>query len=214
MNSRKKISGSIEFSDFLRHRANVFGLHAQSSLQDYQFCILRAQREFWEIFLVEICAPHSGISSDNRCRFFAQNFWVRLSNLNPKVSRWSYFRKKLVGIFINFFIFGLWAVTSQTFDTKIVNGLPKLPSTVSEILIRKIFLTRKNRPIGFWLWADDFRASGRKVRKVLYNCSLCVQRRFSKEQTFKLKSFFSNSLWIWADDFQDSGDKCRKHHQS
>ena len=122
---------------------------------------------FWEIFLVEICAPHSRISSDSRCRFIAQNFSVGLSNLNPKVSRWSYFRKKLVGIFVNFFIFGLWAVTSKTFDTKRVTGLPKLPSTVLEIFIRKIFLTRKNIPIGFWLWADDFRASCQKVRKVL-----------------------------------------------
>ena len=39
---------------------------------------------FWEKFLFEIYASHSRISSDNRRGFFAQNFPVGLSNLNPK----------------------------------------------------------------------------------------------------------------------------------
>ena len=68
--------------------------------------------------------------------------------------------------------------------------------------------------ISFWLWANVFRASGQKFWKVNYNCTLCVQRSFSKEKTFNLKSFFSISFWIWADDFQDSGTKWRKDHQS
>ena len=144
------------FSDFMRR--------VLCRIINYAFYAPKGS--FWEIFLVEICAPHSGISSDNRCRFIARNFSVGVSNLNPKVTRWSYFRKKLVGIFINFFFFGLRAVTSQTFDTKITAGLPKLPSTISEIFIKKLFLTRKNIPIGFWLWANDFQASSQKVRKV------------------------------------------------
>ena len=69
-------------------------------------------------------------------------------------------------------------------------------------------------PISFGFWADDFRASGQKVRKVSWHCTLCVRSRFSKVKTLKLKSFLSISLWIWADDFQDSGENCRKYHQS
>ena len=39
---------------------------------------------FWEKFVFQICASHSRISSDTSCGFFAQNFSVGLSNLNPK----------------------------------------------------------------------------------------------------------------------------------
>ena len=46
MNSRKKNFGSIQFSDFLGHRAKLFGFYAKSLLQDYQLCMLLAQREF------------------------------------------------------------------------------------------------------------------------------------------------------------------------
>ena len=79
---------------------------------------------------------------------------------------------------------------------------------------RKTFPPEKVFPISFWLWANDFRASGQNVRNVNYNCTLFVQRRCSKEKIFKLKSIFSISLWTCADDFQDSCEKCRKHHQS
>ena len=147
-------------------------------------------------------------------RVHCTKLFDRVVQSESKVSRSSYFRKKLVGIFTNFIIFGLWAVTSQTFAKKIMTGLPNLPSTVSEIFKNEKLLTRKIFPISFWLWANDFRASGQKIRKVNQNCTLCVQRRFSKEKTFKLKTFFSISFWIWADDFRDSGGKCRKYHQS
>ena len=36
--------GSIQFSDFLGHRAKSFGHYAKSFLQDYKLCILLAQR--------------------------------------------------------------------------------------------------------------------------------------------------------------------------
>ena len=87
---------------------------------------------FWEKSLFEICAAHSRISSDNKWGFIAQNFSVGLSNLNPKCPDHPPSEKKLDGIFISFVIFGLWAVTSQNFDNKIMTGLPKLPSMVSE----------------------------------------------------------------------------------
>ena len=66
-------------------------------------------------------------------RVYCTKLSGRVVQSESKVSRSSYFRKKLVGIFMSFFIFGLWAVTSQTFNEKIMSGLPKLPSTVSEI---------------------------------------------------------------------------------
>ena len=48
-----------------------------------------------------------------------------------------------------------------------MTGLPKLPSTVSEIFeVAKLSHKKKNFPISFWLWANDFQASGQKVRKV------------------------------------------------
>ena len=170
---------------------------------------------FWEIFLVEICAPHSRISSDHRCRFIAQNFSVGLSNLNPKVSRWSYFRKKLVGIFINFYIFGLWAVTSQTFDKKKTG----LPSTVSEILKgEKHSHQKKNFPISFWVWANDFRASGQKVRKVDQNCTLCVQTWFSKKKIFLNKIIFHHNFlnlsWWFAGFWRKMSQKSPKLHSN
>ena len=170
---------------------------------------------FWEIFLVEICAPRSRISSDHRCRFTAQNFSVGLSNLNPNVSRWSYFRKKFVGIFINFYIFGLWEVTSQTFDKKIMIGWPKLPSTVSEIFNGEKLSHQKN----FFPSVSDFELMifGLLVKKFgkLTKTALYVSRRdFRRIKSFKLKSFFIITSWICADDLQDSGEKCRKNHQS
>ena len=117
MNSGKKnleVYSSLIFSD----TAKLFGLYAKSFSQDYQLCFLLAQMEFWEKFLFEICASHTRISNDNRCGFIAQNFSVGLSNLNPKCADHPISEKKLVIIFINFFIFGLWAVTSQTIDKK------------------------------------------------------------------------------------------------
>ena len=56
----------------------------------------------------------------------------RVVQYESKVSRSSYFRNELVGIFINFFLFGLSAVSSQTFDRKLIARLPKPPSTVSD----------------------------------------------------------------------------------
>ena len=64
--------------------------------------------------------------------FFAHTFSVGFSNLNPKCPDHPLSEKKLAAIFIIFYIFGLWAVTSPTFDKKIMTGLPKFPSTVSE----------------------------------------------------------------------------------
>ena len=66
-------------------------------------------------------------------RIYCTKLFNRVVQSESKVSRSSYFRRKLVGIFISFFFFSLWAVTSQIFEKKIITGLPKLPSTVSEI---------------------------------------------------------------------------------
>ena len=122
---------------------------------------------FWEIFLVKICAPHSRISSDHRCRFNAQNFLVGLSNLNPKSVQMIVFQKKTCWNIYQFLFFGTVSSNFSDFWHKKSTGLPKLPSTVSEIFVTKFILTRKNIPIGFWLWANDFRASVQKVRRVL-----------------------------------------------
>ena len=122
---------------------------------------------FWEKSLFEICAAHSRISSDNKWGFIAQNFSVGLSNLNPKCPDQPLSEKKLDGIFISFVIFGLWAVTFQNFDNKIMTGLPKLPSMVSENFKGgKLSHQKKIFPITFWLSANAFQSSGRKVRKV------------------------------------------------
>ena len=53
------------------------------------------------------------------CRFIAQTFSVGLSNVNPKCPDDPILEKNLVGIFINFFIFGLWASIFQSIDKKL-----------------------------------------------------------------------------------------------
>ena len=71
-------------------------------------------------------------------RLFWKKFFGRVVQSESKVSRSSSFRKKNCWNFYHFFfIFGLWAVTSQTSDKKIMTGLPKLPSTVSEFFERE-----------------------------------------------------------------------------
>ena len=146
--------------------------------------------------------------------FFAKKFSVGLSNLNPKCPDHLLSEKKTCCNIYHFFIFGLWAVTSQTFDKKIMTGLPKLPSTVSEFFEReKLFHQEKIFPS-----VSDFqlRVFGLLIKKFgrLTKTALYVSRGGFWEETFKLKYFFSISLWNWVDDFQDSGGKCRKYHQS
>ena len=169
---------------------------------------------FWEKLVFEICASHSRISSDNKCGFFAQNFPVGLSNLNPKCVQIILFKKNFCWNFYQFLYF--WTVSSNFSDFWQKNNDWVAESALysfRDFQRRKTLSPENVFPSSFWLWANDFRASGQKVRKVNQNCTLCVQRRLSKETIFKLKSFFSNSLSTCADDFQDSGEKCRKYHQ-
>ena len=148
-------------------------------------------------------------------RIYCTKFFGRVVQSESKVSRSSYLRKKLVGIFISFFIFSVWAVTSQTFDKKITTGLPKLPSTFSEIFKgEKLSYQKKSFPS-----VSDFelRIFGLLVKKIgrLTKTALYVSRGdYRRKKSFELKSTFSISLWNWADDFQDSGHKCRKYYQS
>ena len=121
------------FSDFMRR--------VLCRIINYAFYAPKGS--FWEIFLVKICAPHSRISSDHRCRFIAQNFLVGLSNLNPKSVQMILFQKKNLLEYLS--ISSFWTVSSNFSDFwhKKRTGLPKLPSTVSEIFLTKIFLTKK-----------------------------------------------------------------------
>ena len=192
------------FSDFMRR--------VLCRIINYAFYAPKGS--FWEIFLVKICAPHSRISSDHRCRFIAQNFLVGLSNLNPKSVQMILFQKKTCWNIYQFLFFGRWAVTSQTFDTK--KGLVcwNCPLRFQKFFLRKFFSPEK-----IYLSVSDFelmifvllfKKFGRLTKTALY-----VSRGdFRRKKSFELKSIFSISLWNWADDFQDSGDKCRKHHQS
>ena len=123
-------------------------------------------------------------------------------------------KKKLVGIFINFFIFGLWAVTFQTFDTKKGLVCRNCPLRFQRFLLGKFFSTEK-----IYLSVSDFelmifvllvKKFGRFSKTALY-----VSRGdFRRKKFFELKSLFSISLWIWAGDFQDSDEKCPKCQQS
>ena len=107
---------------------------------------------FWEKFLFELCASQSRISSDNRWGPAAQNCLVGLWIESVQIIL--FLKKNLVGKFINFFwtvssnfseiFFGLWAVTSQTFDKKIMTGSPKLFLRFQRFLWEKNCLTGKN----------------------------------------------------------------------
>ena len=96
-----------------------------------------------------------------------------------------------------------------------MTGLPKLPSTVSDIFKgEKLSQQKKLFPSvsDFELMIFEFlvKKFGRLTKTALY-----VSRGdFRREKILKLKSFFRISLWIWAVDFQDSGEKRRKYHQS
>ena len=140
-------------------------------------------------------------------RIYCTKLFGRVVQSVSKFSRSSYFRKKLVGLLTSFFIFGLWAVSSQTFDKK-TTGLPKLPSTVSEIFRGEKLCHQKK----FFPAVSDFELMifGLLVKKYgrLTKTALYVSREdFRRKNSFKLKSFFSISLWIRADGFQDSGKK-------
>ena len=114
---------------FSRTPRKFFWLYAKSFLQDYQLCIILTQGEFCEKFLFELCASQSRISSDNRWGAVAQKFSVGLWIQNVQIIL---FQKKNLLEYLSIF-FGLWAVTSQILTKKTMTGLPKLPSTVSEI---------------------------------------------------------------------------------
>ena len=131
------------------------------------------------------------------------------------MSRWSYFRKRTCWNIYQFLYF--WTVSSNFSDFwhKKRTGLPKLPSTVSEIFIKKTFFS----PEKIHLSVSDFelmifvllvKKFGRFSKTALY-----VSRGdFRRKKFFELKSLFSISLWIWADDFQDSDEKCPKCQRS
>ena len=104
---------------------------------------------------------------------------------------------------------------SEIWQKKIMTGLPKLPSTVSEIFKGEKFShQKKNFPISFWLWANDFRSPGQNFGRFTKTALYVSRGAFRREKFFESKSNFSISLWLWADDFQDFGEKCRKCHQS
>ena len=90
---------------------------------------------FWEKLLFEICASHLRISSDSRCGFIAQNFSLELSNLNPKCPDHPFSEKTCWNNYQFLYFFTVSSNFSE-FWQEIMTGLPKVPSTVSEIFKR------------------------------------------------------------------------------
>ena len=127
-------------------------------------------------------------------RISCTKLFGRVVQSESKMSRSSYFRKKLVGIFINFLIFGLWAVTFQTFDKKVMTGLPKLPSTVSEIF-KGEKLSQQEK---FFPSVSDFqlRLFGILVKKLgrLTKTARYVSRGDFKRKNFRIKIIFLNQF--------------------
>ena len=148
-------------------------------------------------------------------RVFCTKLFGRVVQSESTVSRSSFFRKKLVAIFINFFIFGLWAGTSQTLDKKNNDWVAETALYgFRDFLVIKTFSPEKTFPMCFWLWANDFRASGQNFGR-LTKTALYVSRGDFRRKKFPIKIvFLTISLWSWADDFQDSGENCRKYYQS
>ena len=90
---------------------------------------------FWEKLLFEICASHLRISSDSRCGFIAQNFSLELSNLNSKCPDHSFSEKTCWNNYQFLYFFTVSSNFSDFWQEK-MTGLPKVPSTVSEIFKR------------------------------------------------------------------------------
>ena len=144
MNSRKK-NGSIQFSDFLRHRANLFGLYAKFFCRITNYAFYSPKGSFWEKFLFELCASQSRISIDNRWGPVAKNFSVGLWIQNFQIIP---FQKKNLLECLSFF-FGLWAVTSQILTKQKWLGCRNFPLRFQRFLREKNCLTRKNFSLQF-----------------------------------------------------------------
>ena len=110
--------GSIQFSHFLAHREKIFGLYAKKFFAGLSIMHstrpegVLGENSVWNLrFSITDFKPYY-------VRVYCTKLFGRVVQSESKKSRSSNFRKKLVGIFISFFLFGLWAVTSQNFDKK------------------------------------------------------------------------------------------------
>ena len=124
-------------------------------------------------------------------------FWKKLGRVvknKSQVSRWSYWRKTLFEVFVSFFSFGLRANPCQTFVKKIMTGLPKLPSTVSEFFEREKLSHQEN----FFPSVSDFelRIFGLLVKKFwrLTKTALYVSRGDFRRKKVPNKNHFSPSV--------------------
>ena len=110
--------GSIQFSDFLGHREKLFGLDAKNFFAGLS--IMHSTRSRGVLREKSVWNLRFSITDFKRyyVQVYCTKLFGRVVQSESKMSRSSYFRKKLVGIFISFFLFGLWAVTPQNFDRK------------------------------------------------------------------------------------------------
>ena len=121
-----EVYSSLIFSDtaqiFLDFMRRVF-----CRITNYAF--YSPKGSFWEKFLFELCASQSRISIDNRWGPVAKNFSVGLWIQNFQIIP---FQKKNLLECLSFFF---WTVSSNfsDFNKTKMTGLPKFPSTVSEI---------------------------------------------------------------------------------
>ena len=121
-----------------------------------------------------------------------KNFREACQNWIPRVHK-ILLEKMLLEDFINFFFFGLSPKIFWIFGKFFSVGLPKLASRITEEKPdwKKSFRIKKFVPFHFWLWAVDFQAGGRKNRKCLQSCILCVHRKLLLENRFWEKKNFS-----------------------
>ena len=106
-----EVYSSLFFSDTVQ---NFLDFMRRIFCRIINYAFYSPKGSFWEKLVFEICASHSRISCDNRCGFFAQNFPVGLSNLNPKFVLIILFKKKFCWNIYHFLYF--WTVSSNFSD--------------------------------------------------------------------------------------------------
>ena len=130
-------------------------------------------------------------------RVYCTKLFGRVVHSESKMSRSSNFRKKFVGIFFNFFLFGLRAVTSQIFAKKKTG----LPSTVSEILKgekhshqKKIFPSVSE--FGLMIFGLLAKKFGRLTKTALYVSRGVLRRKKLSKKIIFLHQFVNLCWWF------------------
>ena len=169
MNSRKifylEVYSSPTFPDSEQKFSDFYRI-VLCRIINYAFYVPKVR--FWEKLMSEIGASHSGTSSDKRCGSSLESFSVGLSKTNPTCPDDPIWEKH----FLNFYFLSLLLDYEQTFfrnsTESLRAGLPKLPSTFSELFEgKKYFLARTNFSHQFLTLSWWLTGLGKKLPGVL-----------------------------------------------